>query len=76
MEASNSTARSYAWKSILKGRDVIKRGARWRIGSGESVKIWNDSWLPSMNQTKIQSPMVDEFSDATVSALIRPSLNC
>ena len=28
---------SYAWKSILKGRDVIKRGAVWRIGTGTSI---------------------------------------
>ena len=28
---------SYAWKSILKGREVIMRGMRWRIGDGFSV---------------------------------------
>ena len=28
MEATESNSGSYKWKSILKGRDVIKRGAR------------------------------------------------
>ena len=34
MEAPESSRGSYAWKSILQGRDVIKRGACWRIGDG------------------------------------------
>ena len=39
MEAKNPRNASYAWKSILKGRDVIKRGAAWRIGSGLSDQV-------------------------------------
>ena len=34
MEAANPSLASYAWRSILKGREVIKRGAVWRIGDG------------------------------------------
>ena len=34
MEAVESSRVSCAWKSILHGRDVIKRGACWRIGNG------------------------------------------
>lgn len=37
MEAVESNFRSYAWKSILKGRDVLLRGAWWRIGNGAKV---------------------------------------
>ena len=39
MEAMESQRGSYASKSILYGRDVIEKGARWRIGDGCSVKI-------------------------------------
>ena len=42
MEAKTSSNASYAWKSILKGREVIKKGAAWRIGNGNSVWIWSD----------------------------------
>lgn len=46
-EAKNPANASYAWRSIMKGREVIKRGAKWRLGSGNSVHIWGDNWLPS-----------------------------
>ena len=42
MEALDSRVGSYAWKSILQGRDVIAHGSCWRIGNGRTVKIWQD----------------------------------
>ena len=48
MEAKNSRrgGGSYAWSSILHGRDVLVRGCRWRIGNGRIVGIWGSNWLP------------------------------
>ena len=46
LEAKDSSLASYAWKSILKGRDVILKGALWRKGDGKRVRIWDDNWLP------------------------------
>ncbi|CAL8993016.1 unnamed protein product, partial [Prunus brigantina] len=40
---------SWAWNSLLAGRDVILSGARWQIMGGNSVMLWEDSWLPSSN---------------------------
>lgn len=34
MEASDSTCGSYAWHNILRDRDVLLKGARWRVGCG------------------------------------------
>ena len=39
MEAKHSRSGSHAWTSILHGRDLLKRGCRWRIGDGKSVGI-------------------------------------
>lgn len=36
---------SWTWSSLLHGRDVILKSARWRIGNGESVDICKDRWL-------------------------------
>ena len=35
MGTNDSRIGSYAWRSILVGRDVIQRGARWRVGDGK-----------------------------------------
>ena len=35
LEAKEGRGSSYAWRSILRGREVIWRGAKWRVGDGE-----------------------------------------
>ena len=40
LEATDSRMGSYAWKSILIGRNIIQRGSRWRVGNGEKISIW------------------------------------
>ncbi|CAL9003043.1 unnamed protein product, partial [Prunus brigantina] len=49
LEAEKGGRASWAWNSLLDGRDVILSGARWQIMGGNSVKLWEDSWLPSSN---------------------------
>ncbi|XP_058774622.1 uncharacterized protein LOC131648906 [Vicia villosa] len=44
---------SYAWKSIMGAREVVQKGARWRIGNGEKVKILKDSWIPGNYEFKL-----------------------
>ena len=56
MEAKNPGNASYAWKSILKGREVTKRGAIWRIGRGDSVHVWGDNWFPIKSHPNVISP--------------------
>lgn len=38
---------SYAWKSLLHGRDLLKQGMRFIIGKGMTVSMWTDPWLPT-----------------------------
>ena len=58
---------------ILKGREVIRRGAKWRVGNGESIKLWGDKWLPSLQNPSLQNPFTAELQNATVSRLINPT---
>ena len=39
MEAKEGYRGSYAWRSILKGREAIRQGVKWRVGNGESIKL-------------------------------------
>ena len=47
---------SYAWRSILQAREVILKGAIWRVGDGASIKIWEHRWLPSTPSGFVLSP--------------------
>ena len=73
MEAPYSPSGSYTWRSILKGREVLVRGARWRVGNGKSIKIWDDPWLPSLEHPRILSLVIDGLQEATVDCLINPT---
>ncbi|XP_022150918.1 uncharacterized protein LOC111018954 [Momordica charantia] len=66
MEAKISGNPSYIWRSILWGRDLLKKGLRWRIGNGDSVFIYGDNWVPNQPTLKILSsprlPLVSRVS--------------
>ena len=72
MGAKDSRMGSYAWRSILIGRDVIQRGASWRVGDRKKIKIWQDHWLPK-HPPHVSSYPLAEFENSTVDILIDPS---
>jgi ribonuclease HI len=73
MEIRCSPRASFAWKSILQARKVIQSGVRWRIGRGNSVRIWSDKWLPSPSSGLPLSPPKLLEAEACVSSLIQHS---
>ncbi|XVF36663.1 hypothetical protein REPUB_Repub19eG0076600 [Reevesia pubescens] len=44
VEAKSSD--SYTWKSILKGRNLVKQGIGKNVNNGLSTKFWLEEWLP------------------------------
>lgn len=36
---------SYTWKSLLVGRDLLRKGLCFVIGDGSTVDMWTDPWL-------------------------------
>ena len=46
LEGNDQKASSYAQKSILSAREVVKKGMVWRIGDSNFVSIREDKWLP------------------------------
>jgi hypothetical protein len=61
---------SYAWRSLMHAKEVISSGARWAIGNGQKVQIYNDGWIPNLKNFKIQSSVGILGEEATVSELI------
>ena len=73
MGAVDSRMGSYAWKSILRGRDIIQRGALWRVGSGQKINIWQQCWLPRKHPMFLATCLLESFENYTVDSLIDPS---
>ena len=72
MEAHDSRLGSYAWRSILRERDVILSGARWRVGNEQKIKIWQSKWLPKMCTTPLLESPIKDFANSIVDSLIDP----
>uniref|UniRef100_A0A2N9F4S3 RNase H type-1 domain-containing protein n=1 Tax=Fagus sylvatica TaxID=28930 RepID=A0A2N9F4S3_FAGSY len=70
LEAGVPGNASYIWRSICDSKEVLQRGLRWRVGSGERIRIWKDRWLPSSSTYKVISPISGGDAEATVDKLI------
>ena len=46
LDANLGGRASWAWSSLLAGRDLLLKGAHWQIMSGKGVRVWVDRWLP------------------------------
>lgn len=52
-KAKDKQGSSWIWKSMLKGRDLLKYSGRWTVGTGEQISIADDNWLASGEKTKL-----------------------
>ena len=72
LEAKDSPSASYAWRSIPIGRNVIAKGALWRVGNGKQIKIWSDNWLPTRHNARITTLVIFGQEHSCVEVLIDP----
>ncbi|CAL1356961.1 unnamed protein product [Linum trigynum] len=70
LEAKVGWRPSYIWRSLMWAQDLLKAGCRWRIGSGEEVRIWGDRWVPNLENYEVFSYCPFLEWDARVSSLI------
>ncbi|KAK6152121.1 hypothetical protein DH2020_014756 [Rehmannia glutinosa] len=66
---------SYTWRSIIAGRNIILKGIRWNIGSGDGVRVWHDPWLPSDLNFRVQSAIPAGLEDLRVRDLFLENSN-
>ncbi|CAL1378571.1 unnamed protein product [Linum trigynum] len=69
---------TYAMFVFLIPQGVIHeiQSIRWRIGSGDQVRVWWDRWVPNSPNFKIESPVASLALKAKVSHLIDQSERC
>lgn len=47
---------SSSWQAISYGLELLKKGLVWRVGNGQSIRIWRDSWIQRPFSYKLVSP--------------------
>ncbi|CAA7023575.1 unnamed protein product [Microthlaspi erraticum] len=45
LSASSGRGASYGWRSIIYGRELLRKGLRRSIGNGKATLVWVDNWL-------------------------------
>ncbi|XP_024196518.1 uncharacterized mitochondrial protein AtMg00310-like [Rosa chinensis] len=70
LEAELKGGASYSWHSIISGRDVLKLGLRYQVGSGCNISMWNDPWVPIPHSFRPYSPIMEGMENLVVSDLI------
>ncbi|GLU14892.1 hypothetical protein SLE2022_314330 [Rubroshorea leprosula] len=74
MYCPTSPIASATWKSILKCRNILQLGLRWRVGDGQQIKFWQDVWVGDKPLYEVVlSPTLPGFVDIPVSYAITPS---
>ncbi|KAK3222936.1 hypothetical protein Dsin_009961 [Dipteronia sinensis] len=48
LNAKKSSPGSFLWSSLVWGRELVEKGSRWRVGTGQSIKIYKDRWIPRL----------------------------
>jgi hypothetical protein len=71
LEASIPPNASFIWRNICGSKETLKEGLKWHVGSGESIHIWGDKWLPSPSTYRVISPPRLLPETATVDQLIQ-----
>ncbi|XP_027086733.2 uncharacterized protein [Coffea arabica] len=69
-QAQEGSRPSWSWRGLCEVRKYIEAGSRWRVGSGQSIKIWSDRWLPRPFTFKIVSRSTALPENSTVDSLI------
>ncbi|KAH9710588.1 DNA mismatch repair protein MLH3 [Citrus sinensis] len=63
---------SYTWRSIMAAKQVVVKGSRIQIGSGQQVQINKDLWLPDADNGFITTVLDESLATATVNSIMVP----
>ncbi|XP_010451645.1 PREDICTED: uncharacterized protein LOC104733795 [Camelina sativa] len=47
LDPIRSYSPSYGWRSICSARSLVNKGLIKRVGSGDTISIWSDPWVPA-----------------------------
>lgn len=54
LDAKKWAHASWSWLSILQDRDFLHEEGIWKIGNGEKIKVFTDSWILRIRDHRIR----------------------
>lgn len=73
LDAKRGGKASWAWSSLLSGRDLLLNDAQWQIMNSNEARVWLDRWLPTLSDGHpIPSGSVQISRNTWVESLISP----
>lgn len=54
MEAKVGYKPIFVWRSLMATKDIVEKDARWNIGKGSKVRIWDDLWVVGQDEKLIR----------------------
>ena len=62
------------WRNVLRCRQLLRQGIRWKLGKGDKILFWLDDWLKNRTLLEILGLHVDAVSHpyAKVNKFITP----
>ena len=61
---------SYVWRGIYQALEVVRAGARRKIGDGEDTMVWKVPWLPDDSHGFIATDEYPQLKNIKVSSLM------
>ncbi|XP_058000721.1 uncharacterized protein LOC110633654 [Hevea brasiliensis] len=55
LDAQRGYHPSWGWNNVLDGQDALKNGLRWNITGRAFINAWNDPWIPTLRNFKINN---------------------
>ena len=65
-----SAKRSHIWTAISLGAELLREGMRWFVGDGQTIRVWQDHWLPNGSLREyIEGPLPRQEEDRRINSL-------
>ena len=63
---------SFVWRLLMVAKQVIVRGSRIQVGSGQNILIGSDPWLPDVENGFVSTSLNEKITLAPIYSLMVP----
>lgn len=61
---------SYVWRSVWGSKALLVEGLAWRVGDGQSIRVWKDKWIRDEEGEGITTACPEGLNDQLVATLM------